>query len=79
MIRLKIIKSTDNKYIGDEIVVPTTALRTMKKKQIQAFAKTIYDGRFVPDHVSYPDHNSVRLVNSNYSVTFKEFENAQNY
>jgi hypothetical protein len=69
--RLKIVASTDSKYTGDEIDIDSPALGTLSKKQIQAFAATIYEGRFVPDAVLYQG-DRVRLVNSNYSVTFED-------
>ena len=72
--RLKIVNSTDQKYIGDEITIDSPSLGTLTKKQIQAFAETIYEGRFVPDSVIYKG-DRVRLVNSNYSVTFEDVTN----
>jgi len=72
--KLKIVASTDSKFIGDEIDIDSPALGTLSKRQIQAFSATIYDGRFVPDSVIYGG-DRVRLVNSNYSVTFEDITN----
>jgi hypothetical protein len=72
--RLKISSSTDHKHLGEEFDVPSESFGSMTKKQIQAFTGSIYGGIFIPDKVLYLGDpiDRVRLVNSNYSVTFED-------
>lgn len=66
--RLRVIASTDGKYLGEVVDVPSTELGQMTKAQIQSFSRANYD--FDPDSILYGD-SSVRLVNPNYSVTLE--------
>lgn len=66
--RLRVAASTDNKYLGEVVDVPSTALGQMSKAQVQSFARAAYN--FTPDVILY-GAASVRLVNSNYSVSLE--------
>lgn len=66
--RLRVTSSTDGKYLGEVVEVPSTELGQMSKAQVQAFSRAAYD--FTPDVILY-GVASVRLVNPNYSVSLE--------
>jgi hypothetical protein len=71
---LKIVETTDDKFIGDIITAPGKQLGFVAPNAVKLLAMDHYGGRFIPNEVVYEGDNTVRLVNENYSVTLEKVQ-----
>jgi hypothetical protein len=71
---LRIVETTDDRFIGDIITAPGEQLGLVAPNAVKLLAMHYYEGRFVPNEVVYEGDNTVRLVNENYSVTLEKVQ-----